>query len=67
MSGTGRLRIVETAEPLLAYVTGPDGEIDIAALRQAANAGFGAAPETPLSDFGIEIDTNDAARFFGGL
>ena len=67
MSGTGRRRIVETAEPLLADVTGKDGEIDIAALRQAANAGFGAAPEIPLSDFGVEIDSADAARFFDGL
>lgn len=67
MSGTGRLRIVETAEPLLAYVTGPDGEIDIAALRQAVNEGFGATPKIPLADFGIEIDANDAARFFDGL
>ena len=67
MIGIGRRLIVETAEPLLADVTGKDGEIDIAALRQAVNEGFGATPKIPLADFGIEIDANDAARFFDGL
>ena len=48
-------------------MTWPDGGIDIAALRQAVNAGFGAVPKIPLSDFGVEIDSADAARFFDGL
>ena len=62
--GIGRRRIVEMADPLLADVTGADGEIDLAALRQAVNAGFDAAHKVPVAELGIEIDATDAARFF---
>jgi hypothetical protein len=65
--GIGRRRIVEMAKPLLDDVTGPDGEIDLAALRQAVNAGFDVAHKVPVAELGIEIDANDAARFFDGL
>lgn len=65
--GIGRRRIVDMAKPLLDDVTGPDGEIDIAALRQAVNAGFDAAQKIPISELGIEIDAADAARFFDSL
>lgn len=65
--GIGRRRIAEMAKPLLDDVTGPDGEIDIAALRQAVNAGFDAAHKVPIAELGIEIDATDAARFFDGL
>lgn len=65
--GIGRRRIAEMAKPLLDDVTGPDGEIDLAALRQAVNSGFDAAHKVPISELGIEIDATDAARFFDGL
>ena len=65
--GIGRRRIVEMAKPILDDVTGSDGEIDIAALRQAVNAGFDVAHKIPVAELGIEIDANDAARFFDGL
>ena len=65
--GIGRRRIAEMAKPLLDDVTGPDGEIDIAALRQAVHAGFDAAHKVPIAELGIEIDATDAARFFDGL
>lgn len=55
------------AKPLIDDVTGPDGEIDIAALRQAVNAGFDAAHKVPVAELGIEIDATDAAMFFDGL
>ena len=55
------------AKPLLDDVTGPDGEIDLAALRQAVNAGFDAVHKVPIVELGIEIDATDAAMFFDGL
>ena len=65
--GIGRRRIIEMAKPILDDVTGPDGEIDLAALRQAVNAGFDAAHKVPIAELGIEIDATDAARFFDSL
>lgn len=65
--GVGRRRIIEMAKPLLDEVTGTDGEIDLAALRQAVNAGFDVAHKIPVSDLGIEIDATDAEAFFSSL
>lgn len=65
--GIGRRRIVEMAKPLLDDVTGPDGEIDLAALRQVVASGFDVAHKVPIAELGIEIDAADAARFFDGL
>lgn len=65
--GIGRRRIVEMAKPLLDDVTGQDGEIDLAALRQAVASGFDVAHKVPVAELGIEIDATDAARFFDGL
>ena len=65
--GIGRRRITEMSKSLLDDVTGPDGEIDLAALRQAVNAGFAAAHMIPFAERGIEIDATDAARFFDSL
>lgn len=65
--GIGRQRIVEMAKSLLDDVTGPDGEIDLASLRQAVNAGFDVAHKIPITELGIEIEAADAARFFDGL
>ena len=65
--GIGRRRIIEMAKPLLDDVTGPDGEIDLVAHRQAVNAGFDAAHKIPIAELGIEIDATDAAKFFDGL
>lgn len=65
--GIGRRRIIEMSKSLLDDVTGPDGEIDLAALRQAVNAGFDAAHKIPIAELGIEIDATDATRFFDGL
>ena len=48
-------------------MTGPDGEIDLAALRQAVASGFDAAHKVPVAELGIEVDATDAARFFDGL
>lgn len=65
--GVGRRRIIEMAKPLLDEVTGTDGEIDLAALRQAVNAGFDVAHKIPVSALGIEIDATDAEAFFSSL
>lgn len=62
-----RKTLTEKAKAHLADVTGPDGEIDLATLRQAVASGFEAAPKIPLADFGIEIDANDAEAFFASL
>lgn len=65
--GIGRRRIDEMAKPLLDDVTGPDGEIDLAALRQAVASGFDVAHKVPVAELGIEIDATDAAAFFDSL
>lgn len=65
--GIGRRRIVEMAKPLLDDVTGPDGEIDLAALRQAVASGFDVAHKVPIAELGIEVNAADAAAFFDSL
>lgn len=65
--GVGRRPLVEKVAPFLAEFTGADGEIDLAALRQAVNAGFDVAHKVPVAELGIEIDATDAAAFFDSL